>query len=77
MDGRFLQGTFSATRSLNDARPDVDCGGAGGLSGARSLGQFTTVGLADGSVRNVQMATPVTTWKLLAGRNDGQVIPEF
>jgi type II secretory pathway pseudopilin PulG len=77
MDGRFLQGTFTGTRSVNDPRPDVDCGGAGGLSGARSLGQFTNTGFADGSVRAIQMATPVTTWKLLAGRNDGQVIPEF
>src|SRR5262249_59106750 len=33
IDGRFLQATFSATRRLNDTRPDVDCGRAGGLSG--------------------------------------------
>src|SRR5205085_3059773 len=30
MDGRFLQGTFSANRSVNDARPDVSCDGVGG-----------------------------------------------
>jgi len=77
MDGRFLQGTFSGTRSLNDPRPDVDCGGAGGLSGARSLGQFTNIGIADGSVRTVQMGVKLEVWKLLAGRNDGQVIPDF
>ena len=38
MDGRFLQGTFTATRALNDAKPDVDCGGLGGLSGVRCFG---------------------------------------
>jgi type II secretory pathway pseudopilin PulG len=75
MDGRFLQGTFSATRSVNDSRPDVDCGGAGGLSGSRSLGQYTTVGFADGSVRTLAQGVKLETWKILAGRNDGQVVP--
>src|SRR5439155_17825329 len=32
MDGRFLQGTFTGTRLLNDARPDVNGAGLGGLS---------------------------------------------
>ena len=36
MDGRFLQGTFTGTRTLNDEKPDVNCGGFGGLSGLRS-----------------------------------------
>src|SRR6202042_2538474 len=35
MDGRFLQGTFTATRTLNDPKPDVNCAGLGGLSGLR------------------------------------------
>ena len=26
MDGRFLQGTFTATRNFNDEKPDVNCG---------------------------------------------------
>ena len=37
MDGRFLQGTFTGTREFNDDRPDVSCGGEGGLSGLRGV----------------------------------------
>src|SRR6516165_5767421 len=29
MDGRFLQGTFTGTRAVNDRKPDVNCAGAG------------------------------------------------
>src|SRR5262249_49795632 len=47
LDGRFLQGTFTGTRMLNDARPDVDCGGAGGLSALRSLDDMVSVCIAD------------------------------
>src|SRR5262249_24409670 len=36
IDGRFLQGTFTATREMNDPKPDVSCEGAGGLSGLRT-----------------------------------------
>lgn len=75
MDGRFLQGTFTGTRALNDARPDVNCGGAGGLSGLRSLGNGTNIALGDGSVRYVQMNLKPEVWKLLAQRDDGQPLP--
>src|SRR5262249_37527052 len=52
MDGRFLQSTINLTRSFNDDKPDVDCGGEGGLAGPRSLReQGTNVLLGDGSVR--------------------------
>ena len=37
MDGRFLQGTFTGTRTINDDKPDVNCGGIGGLSALRSV----------------------------------------
>ena len=37
MDGRFLQGTFNGKLKLNDERPDVSCGGEGGVSALRSL----------------------------------------
>lgn len=77
MDGRFLQGTFTATRVVNDARPDVDCGGQGGLSGPRTLTEATNVLLADGSVRTISMACNLNTWKILAGRNEGQVPGDF
>src|SRR5262249_59404296 len=51
IDGRFLQGTATATRRLNDPRPDVDCGGAGGLSGLRNYQPGTNVLVCDGSGR--------------------------
>jgi type II secretory pathway pseudopilin PulG len=78
MDGRFLQGTFTATRALNDAKPDVSCAGEGGLSALRSLDDQVSIALCDGSTRFVD-AKKVTldTWKILSGRNDGQVVPEF
>ena len=74
MDGRFLQGTFTGTRQPNDARPDVDCGGAGGLSALRS--QYDTVGVAmgDGSARLVKTKISKETWKALMTRNGNEVI---
>jgi type II secretory pathway pseudopilin PulG len=77
IDGRFLQGTFTGTRVLNDARPDVDCGGEGGLSGLRSFRDYANIGIADGSVRSISTQVKLEVWKNLAGRNDGNVIPEF
>src|SRR5262249_42328415 len=77
MDGRFLQGTYTATRKLNDARPDVDCGGAGGLSGPRSLDRAIQVAMCDGSVRSVGLKIELETWKLIHSRADGQAVPDF
>jgi type II secretory pathway pseudopilin PulG len=80
MDGRFLQGTFTGTRVLNDAKPDVSCGGDGGLSGLRSVNPGVLVGMADGSVRFIsEKANGVepNVWKLLTSRNDGNVLPDF
>jgi type II secretory pathway pseudopilin PulG len=78
MDGRLLQGTFTATRALNDAKPDVSCAGEGGLSALRSLDDQVSVAMCDGSSRFVDAKkVSLETWKLLSGRNDGQVIPEF
>ena len=76
MDGRFLQGTFSATRAFNDARPDVNCGGEGGLSGLRGLGGMVNVAMADGSVRSISKKVKIEVWKALASRNGGEVIDE-
>jgi Tfp pilus assembly protein PilE len=75
MDGHFLQGTFTATRKLNDEKPDVNCGGAGGLSSMRNVGNGTSVAMCDGSVRFVSDNVSLATWKLVAGKDDGQVIP--
>jgi hypothetical protein len=77
IDGRFLQGTFTGTRALNDERPDVGCGGAGGLSALRGFRDYTNIGMADGSVRVIGKEVKLDVWKNLASRNDGNPIPEF
>jgi type II secretory pathway pseudopilin PulG len=77
MDGRFLQGTFSGNRTLNDARPDVSCGGLGGLSGLRSLERITNVAMCDGSARVISQDVKLEVWQALAGRNDGIAVPNF
>lgn len=77
MNGSFVQGTFTATRPINDDRPDVDCGGIGGLSGLRSLGPTVNVGMADGSVRSVSKAVNEKVWKALATRNGGETVGDF
>jgi prepilin-type processing-associated H-X9-DG protein len=80
MDGRFLQGTFTGTRVLNDAKPDVSCDGDGGLSALRGLPAGVNVGFADGSVRFIGgngAAMKADLWKMLTSRNDGNPLPEF
>jgi type II secretory pathway pseudopilin PulG len=75
MDGRFLQGTFTGTRMPNDERPDVDCGGAGGLSALRSLDDLVGIALCDGSARVIKVGKiKATTWKALMTRNGGEVL---
>jgi type II secretory pathway pseudopilin PulG len=63
MDGRFLQGTFAATYAVNDRRPDVTCGGAGGLSGLRSFLPGACVAMCDGSVRFVRDTVKADVWQ--------------
>jgi type II secretory pathway pseudopilin PulG len=76
MDGRFLQGTFTGTRRPNDERPDVDCGGAGGLSALRSLDDTVGVAMGDGSVRLIKAANmKAETWKALTTRAGGEKVP--
>jgi prepilin-type processing-associated H-X9-DG protein len=76
MDGRFLQSTINLTRSFNDDKPDVDCGGEGGLAGPRSLhAEGTNVLMGDGSVRMASSRTKLETWQALATRAGGEVIP--
>jgi type II secretory pathway pseudopilin PulG len=77
LEGQFLQGTFTATRAGNDERPDVSCGGDGGLSALRSLDSNVVVGMCDGSVRTVSKKLDLDVWKNLGARNDGNVIPDF
>ncbi len=78
MDGRFLQGTFTGTRLPNDARPDVDCGGAGGFSALRSTADTVGVAMGDGSARLIKKTISKETWKALMTRDGGEVIgPDF
>jgi hypothetical protein len=53
MDGRFLQGTFNGKLKPNDERPDVNCGGAGGLSTLRSKTNRIALGMGDGSAKYI------------------------
>ena len=77
IDGRFLQGTFTTTRTLNDEKPDVDCEGAGGLSGLRGIRDGANVALCDGSTRFVRDKVKLDVWKALGTRDGGEVIPDF
>jgi type II secretory pathway pseudopilin PulG len=77
MDGRYLQGTWTAGRPINDMRPDVDCGGAGGWAGFRTGTTGCNIALCDGSARFVTKNVGLDVWKPLAGRNDGLVVPDF
>jgi hypothetical protein len=74
MDGRFLQATMNGMRKVNDSRPDVDCGGAGGLSGPRTFQQVFNAGLCDGSVRSVSVSVSHETWKAACTRNGNEIL---
>jgi prepilin-type processing-associated H-X9-DG protein len=74
MDGRFLQGTYTATRKLNDLRPDFDCGGAGGLSALRTLGRVVNVAMCDGSVRSISLNVSQETWSAAHTRSGAEVL---
>ena len=75
MDGRFLQASMTFTRKVNDARPDVDCGGEGGLAGPRTLTGGNNVGMCDGSVRFVSKSVELKVWQAASTRNGGEVLP--
>jgi type II secretory pathway pseudopilin PulG len=74
MDGRFLQATIIGSLKVNDTRPDVDCAGDGGVSGARTLGRTVIVGLGDGSVRGVSTSISLTTWQAACTSAGGEVL---
>jgi prepilin-type processing-associated H-X9-DG protein len=77
MDGRFLQTTFTGTRTINDAKPDVSCGGIGSLSGLRSDEDKANMLFADGHVKVITAKVKLEVWKMLADRADGQKLPDF
>jgi hypothetical protein len=75
MDGRFLQGTFNGRLKLNDERPDVSCGGAGGVSTLRGLDDTIFVGLGDGSAKALNARKlSFITWKNALDPADGNVL---
>jgi type II secretory pathway pseudopilin PulG len=71
MDGHFLQATFTMTRPINSDKPDVDCGGAGGMSGLRTLVRMVPTALCDGSVHYVSLECSLETLKNAASAADG------
>jgi hypothetical protein len=72
VNGRFLHGTFNGALAPNDERPDVSCGGAGGLSAARSLSDRIHVALGDGSARELNAKKiSFETWKNAMDPADG------
>jgi type II secretory pathway pseudopilin PulG len=74
MDGRFLQTTFNGRLRPNDERPDVSCGGEGGVSAVRMPGAVVLVGMADGSVRSVSPKISHETWKAAITPAGGEVL---
>jgi type II secretory pathway pseudopilin PulG len=74
IDGRFLKGTFNGRLRPNDARPDVSCGGEGGVSALRSLDHIVLVGLADGSVRSVLVTIDEKTWRAAMTPAGGEIL---
>jgi type II secretory pathway pseudopilin PulG len=74
IDGRFLKGTFNGRLRPNDARPDVSCGGVGGVSALRSLDHIVLVGMGDGSVRSVSTAISEKTWRAAMTPAGGEIL---
>ncbi len=74
MDGRFLQGTCNATLPIGSSKPDVDCGGAGGLSAPRAVSNVVQIALCDGSVRAISSGLKIATWQAAFTRAGGEVL---
>jgi Tfp pilus assembly protein PilE len=74
MVGHFLQASINATRGFNDEKPDVDCGGAGGLASTRALIPTTNVLMGDGSVRAIPTEMALKTWQAVATRAGGEAV---
>jgi hypothetical protein len=74
MDGRFLQGTFTATLVPNSESPDVDFGGLGGLSALRSTDGAIRVAFCDGSVRSIRQKVDLKVWKAIGNRTNDKPV---
>ena len=71
IDGRFLQATTNGTRGMLDPKPDVDCGGEGGLAGIRAVEKGTHAGMCDGSVHWISPKVSFETWQKVCIPDDG------
>jgi hypothetical protein len=69
LDGRFMQGTITITRPLNSPKPDVDCGGEGGMSAMRSSVRTIQIVMCDGSGKFVTPDAKFKTWQAAATRD--------
>jgi hypothetical protein len=75
IDGAFLQTTCTATLPVaSSTKPDVDCGGEGGLFSVRPVSNVIQVGLCDGSVRSVSTAIKLATWQAAFTRAGGEIL---
>jgi prepilin-type processing-associated H-X9-DG protein len=74
ISGKFLHTVQTVTRNFNDKKPDVDCGGLGGLSAPRGLIGGVNVAMADGSVRFMNEKVSLKTWQAAATRDGGEVL---
>jgi type II secretory pathway pseudopilin PulG len=75
MDGRFLQGVFNGKLKPNDERPDVNCGGAGGLSTLRSKTNRIALGMGDGSIHYIDSTKlSFQTWSAALTPAGGEVL---
>lgn len=64
LDGRFLQTTFTATLPFNDAKPDINVSGLGGLSAVRNLGSpVILAAFCDGHVQTIPVTFDLKSWK--------------
>jgi type II secretory pathway pseudopilin PulG len=74
IDGRFLRAMTNGSRGMMDPKPDVDCGGEGGLAGVRMAGPTAQVALCDGSVRGISPTLTFKTWQDACNASDGNVL---
>jgi type II secretory pathway pseudopilin PulG len=72
VDGRFLQGLYNATRLPDSDKPDVDCGGEGGLMSIRTPDGNVLLGFFDGRVITLDAKKlKLKLWQDLADQSKG------
>jgi hypothetical protein len=76
ISGKFLHTNQTITRGFNDAKPDVDCSGKGGLAAPRTMIGMVNITLCDGSVRSVTDSVSFKVWQSISTRNGGENLPK-